>query len=162
MKGVKIGTEGNAAERAEFIRNLFLNDCQERAKVGFIDRPLSAPLAQKAFRKRFGVGLNSQKLYQLRRDAFLEFGLDKNGRPEPGKLPGLSNLQARAGASIQVAARDPAAAIFNVAIVPTQDATQGVFLQQALEVLAGRGLVEKELRVDGIHGNYATVSRFPK
>ncbi len=167
MKGVKAGDVEKKQKRDNYVREIFERDCIERAKHGFIDEPMSAPRAQELYRGRYHVGLNSQRMYNLRAEVWKKFGLDKSGKPPRNgltKLPGVAQLAARngGGAPLQVAMRDPSDLVHNVAIVPTEDATQGVFLKQALEVLAGRGMVDSELRVDGIHSNYATVSRFPK
>lgn len=163
MKGVKAEDVEKVEKRNNFVKELFEKDCRERAKHGFIDEPLSAPKAQKAFKGRFHVQLNSQRLYRLRAEVWKKFGLDEEGKPPRNKLPGVAQLRPRTnGVPIQAAARDPNDPLFNVAIVPTEDATQGVFLKQALEALSERGMVDKNLHVDAITAHYATVSRFPQ
>jgi hypothetical protein len=79
MKGVK--DPKKFQERNDFVRTLFKNNCEERAKEGYIDPPLSAPKAQQLFKARFGVFMNSQRMYDLRREIFIANGLDSKGRP---------------------------------------------------------------------------------
>lgn len=165
MKGVKEKNLVKWEERNDFVKKLFEADCAVREKEGFIDPALSAPRAQSAFKKRFGVGLNSQRMYTIRRGVFKEHDLDERGRPLPGRvkrLPGVPTLQAGSGPGLTAANRDPSDPMFHVAVVPIADETQGAFLKQALEKLSERGLVDKTLRVDGIHAHYATVSKFPE
>lgn len=165
MKGVKAADVEKVTKRNSFVKEMFEKDCKERAKDGFIDAPLSAPEAQRLYKGRYHVQINSQRLYRLRAEVWQKFGLDDEGKPSRSKpqLAGVAQLVARnGGAPLQAAARDPGDPLFHVAIVPTEDITQGAFLKQALEKLAERGLVDTALRVDGIHEHYATVSRFPK
>jgi hypothetical protein len=163
MKGVKAEDVEKHLKRDQFVRELFEKDCQDRAKHGFIDEPLSAPKAQKAFKGRFHVALNSQRMYRLRNEVWAKHGLDDKGKPPRRTvLPGMRQLVPQNGTPLQAAARDPNDPLFNVAVVSTADSAQGEFLKHALEVLASRGMVDPELRVDGVFGHYATVSRFPK
>ncbi len=163
MKGVKAEDVERVQKRTAFVIETFEKDCKERAKDGFIDEPLSAPQMQRLYKGRYHTTLNSQRLYKLRAQVWEKFGLDEHGKPPRNKLPGVKQLVPRTnGAPIQAAARDPNDPLFNVAIVPTEDPTQGVFLKQTLELLASRGMVDSELRVDAIAQRYATVSRFPK
>jgi hypothetical protein len=161
MKGVKAEDVEKTVKRDSFVRELFERDCRERAKHGFIDEPLSAPKAQKLFKGRYHVQLNSQRMYKLRDEVWKKWGLDDEGKP-PRNGHALRPATNGHTNGVQVAARNPDDPAYHVAIIPTEDATQGVFLKQALETLGQRGLTDPELRVDGIHENYSTVSRFPK
>ena len=167
MKGVKKENEKKKLERDAFVKEMFIADCAMRAKKqfktpeGFYLEPLSGPNAQKAYKKKFRVTLNSQRLFRIRREVWEACGLDNEGRPKTKPaLPGVPNLKAGNGQGLTAAARDPNDPIFNVAIIPTEDVAQGLFLKGAIEKLGERGLVDKDLRVDGVHGHYATVSRF--
>lgn len=152
MKGVKKGREARNEERVNFVRELFTKNYQARAKRGFIDPPLSCPAAQKEFKARFKVQLNSQRMYDLRRALFAEQGLDDKGKPTgKPKQPALTSANRMEG--------DPQ---FHVAVVPIDDEVQGLFLRDALAKLGETGIAPKTLKVDAIHSHYATVSNFPE
>jgi hypothetical protein len=170
MKGVKKENEKKKLERDAFVREMFIADCADRAKKqfktpdNFYLEPLSGPNAQKAFKRRFKVPMNSQRLFRLRREVWQQCGLDSEGRPQAKRgLHGVAPLlPAVNGHGLTAAARDPNDPLFNVAIIPVEDVAQGVFLKTSIEKLSERGLVDMELRVDAITEHYATVSKFPK
>jgi hypothetical protein len=168
MKGVKKENEKKKLERDDFVREMFVRDAEARAQAGFKTKegfylePLSGPKAQKAFKKKYKVPMNSQRLFGLRGEVYRQFGLDEKGRPTTATaLPGVPELTPAEGQPLASANRDPNDPTFHVAIVPIEDVEQGTFLKKTIEALGERGLVDKELRVDGIHSHYATVSRFP-
>lgn len=140
MKGIKKDREQATTERQQFVRDLFARDCASRAKVGYVDPAMGATKAQKEFKKRFGVGMNSQGLYRIRAEVFHQYGLDNKGRP--AMLPDRGDGQALA-----------------VAVIPVDSEDQGRFLQRALTELRTRGLVDENVAVDGVFKNYATVSK---
>jgi hypothetical protein len=142
MKGVKPRNENKTKERIQFMRELFREDCRDRARLGYVDPPLSAPKAQEEFRKKFKVGMNSQGLYKIRAEVFAEAGLDGRGRP---KVPPRSA---------------PAGAPLAVAVIKVEDEGQGNFLKGALDELRAKGLIDDDLAVDAVHKHYATVSKF--
>lgn len=158
MMGVRKGDEKKILARRQWLRELFLGDCRKRQGNGFVDPPLSGPQAQKLFHEKYGTSMNSQRMYQFRDKIFAEFGLTKEGRPIRGKRQGLQED----GAQLQQAARDPQDPLFNVAVVPVGSREHGELLAKSLAVLAEKGLVEPSLRVDDVHDNYVTVTRYPK
>lgn len=142
MKGVKPRHEERTRERVQFMKELFRQDCRDRARVGYVDPPLSAPRAQEEFRKKFKVGMNSQALYKIRAEVFAEAGLDGRGRP---KVP-MPNA--------------PTGEALAVAVIPVADEGQGQFLKGALDELRSKGLIGDDVAVDAVHKHYATVSKF--
>lgn len=167
MKGVKKEDEGKVTRRTEFVNKLFMDDCLKRAKDGFIDEPLSGPKAQQVFKHRFGVYLNSQRMFAIRQTVFSQYGLDVEGKPQrvgAPALPGVAQLTPSTSKepTLQSANRDPADPLFSVAIVSVKDVEQGEFLKAAMATLATRGLIDPDLRVDAVTAHYATVSRFPR
>lgn len=142
MRGIKPSHESKARERMQFMREMFLDDCRERARIGYVDPPLSAPKAQAAFRRKFKVGMNSQGLYKIRGEVFEEMGLDRRGRPKV------------------MAPTEAEGAPLVVAVIPVKVEGQGEFLREALDELRAKGLIEDNLSVDAVHKHYATVSKF--
>lgn len=170
MKGVKKENEKRKLERDNFVRELFVEDTETRIKAQFKTdddfylEPLSGPKAQALFKKRFKVPMNSQRLFDLRREIWAQFNLDKNGRPTTKTtiLEGVPTLQPQGGQALTSANRDPNDPLFHVALIKIEDEAQGLFLKGALDQLRDKGFVEKELRVDGIHSQYASISRWPE
>lgn len=143
MKGVKPNQEEKSKDRTQFVRDMFKKDCQVRAQVGYVDQPLSAPRAQQEFKKKFKVGMNSQRMYQIRAEVFSSCGLDLRGRPLVPQAGAHGNGVASA-----------------VAVIPVEGQEQGNFLKKALDELRAKGLIDEDLSVDSVHSHYATVSKF--
>jgi len=151
LKGVRPRDENRVKERNDFVRDLFVQDFKVRSTRNFVDPPLSAPKAQKEFKKRFGVQMNSQRLYDMRKGIFAEQGLDHLGRPLGGHRP----------APITTANRMEDDPLFHVAVLNIKDEVEGLLIRDALTTLASKKLIPSTVKVDAIHSHYMTVSNFP-
>lgn len=166
MRGVRIRDVAKIQERNEYVKKIFAEDCKARAEHGFTDPPLSAPAMQKTFKKQYGVQMNSQRMYNLRKEVFKDFKLDSRGRPNRAAkatlLPPLKATWNGQQHPLQVANRDPSNDNVGgrASIIHLENAGQAAFLQTTIDKLKADGLMDNRVRIDTVQPNYVVFSNF--